>query len=509
MKKIFSNSFFNQSGMSLIEVLVAVGLIGGVAVSLMQSRDVLNSNRRVLNQRMEEDNIFRSIHMLLNDKIACGNTLARAGLNLDPDTTTLQPFTQIRDENNNVIYSNGMVLGRGGGSPVRIGQMGISHFQMRTTNAPSTGPVYWNNANQATVTVELQRVSDLALAGSGVATSGAQGSITRRFQVLVERNGSGVITNCLAERDFFADTFCDIVSGTVDANDRCRSISLSLAGNSVPLPSINNVAIRVTPHARIDGVTAITDKVELGDPATFFTSPTTNNSNRGLHARSGSFVDGYVLSTQTEIPAMGPLGAISLMETGNIHIPNNVAVGAGTAPTGGLFVQGNLIAPRIKLFGMEELVNASAAGADHPVLQDNANRNFAASVGYVARRISNTLTDITGADEGSFQNVLADILSNAPIQPEGALALFRYVCTHTTVRGFNGVTTTGAFAMVGGVPRCRLNFGHRMVNCSIDPGPTGNPNNVTATPSCTNIVTDRLHLGGDFITNWNSLRFAP
>lgn len=512
----------NQLGMSLVEVLIAVGLIGGVAVSLMQSRDVLNTNRRVLNQRINEDNLLRSIHMLLNDKEACLNTFN--GLNAQAG----QNFTQIRDEDNQPIYTQGMVLSRGSGSPLQIMSMRISHLNTRT--ALPTGQVYWNNQNQATVTINLARVSDLSIAGSGVATSGLQGTtaapLQRRFQVLVETNGSGVVTDCLTDEDFLGDTFCEQIGGVLDVNSRCRSISLSMPGDTPPLLRDTSVAIRVdnSAHVVIDpanpttsGVTAIVEKIELTDPANpspngFFESPTTNNQNRGIHARRGGFIDGYLLRNLTEIPAMGSQPIIPLTRTGNIHVLNNLTIGTMTTiPLAqGLNVDGEIHAPRIKLFGMEELVQRSNQNADHPEISVN----HAATVGYVARRITNTLTELSGAGAGAFNSVLADILSNAPVQPQGAIALFRYVCSQLQVRNVDGTFATGTFAMVGTVPRCRFNFAHRMVNCSINPGLTGNPNNLTpallATAEherhCVSIRANEIHLNaGGFITNWSQL----
>jgi hypothetical protein len=509
--------FGNQSGVSLVELLIAVGLIGGVAVSLMQARDVLSTNQSVLNQRLEEDNIYRSIQMIFNDKLSCENTLARAGLNLNPAGVTGQEFTEIRDEADNIVYTKGMIIGRGSGSPVEIEEMRISHFQTQTAAPPTAGPVYWNNTDQATVSIKLERVSDLNIAGSGVSTARSQSSITRRFQVIVERDGSGAITGCKTDRSFYVDTICEQLSGTLDDDNRCRSISVALAGDTLPTPipsTEDNIAIRVGNNARVDGVTAIVEKVELGDPATFFNSPSATSSQRGIHAKVASFIDGYLLAGLTQIPALGPLPAISLMETGNIHIPMSVTVGSGgTAPVGGLYVEGEVIAPRIKLFGMEDLVNLSTGNAEHSAIASNP--DWAASVGYVARRITNTLTEFTGSDLGSYENVLADILSNASVQPQGALALFRYVCEHTQVTGFASptpITVSGVFTMEGGTPFCRINFRHRMRNCSINPysaAMPNNPNDVTPTPTCVRIMARNIEVNDRLITNWNELIFPP
>lgn len=467
MKRMI-NIIKGQKGATLIEILVAVSVLGVVSVSLMEARDILTKSRHAFDERVVENNFVRSIFMTLSDKRACENTL----LGLNPTGTAGSAVAGIRDEANNVIYAPGDVLGdRLEGSGVlsddhEITEIRVSHFQVNTD-----GAVAFNRTGQATVSVSMQRRNRNTDVDAAVGAT----VITRRFMVNVGLDGgtTGVIDRCITHDDYLAEGACDMVNGTVDpADGRCKSIQMAttdIAGNAIT-PNADNEAIRVTQNARVEGVTTVDNYLQIGGAP--FSSGIPGGS---IHATGPVAVDGFMTDNAASITTLKP-GDFKLSGRVAVNGGDGTLATSGTVPADGLYVAGNVRTGRMQTYGLSPI---------------ETGLNFGATLGFVSQRFSYAL-----GETGTYSDILADVFTFTGTTPTAAIAMNSYVCNRFSLR-----TKTGAsVAWLGGSftgTTCTFDVVYEGDNCQVDSGQTRS--------NCARVYGNNVNLGGTSINSWNGL----
>lgn len=78
----------NQDGFSLVQVMVAVGLMGGLALAMMKMTDNQIKSQKTMELKAEQGDLANIIRQTLNDKVACEATFI--GMTPGDDIDTLR-----------------------------------------------------------------------------------------------------------------------------------------------------------------------------------------------------------------------------------------------------------------------------------------------------------------------------------------------------------------------------------------------------------------------------------
>lgn len=173
----------NNKGFTLLEVVVATGLLGALALGVMSQMQLMSKGQKLAETRMEELEVRRMILTALADKVACQNTLAGKEIG--------QPLTQIKSANNSVLYEVGQNYGN---NTLKISS--ITTQDLATTFADGVRLVY--------LIVNFQKLKSSATNNKSV-------NITFRVKA---PTATGTISECYADTDSIIQQSCASSGGT-------------------------------------------------------------------------------------------------------------------------------------------------------------------------------------------------------------------------------------------------------------------------------------------------------
>lgn len=199
--------WLNDKGFSLVEIMVAVGMVGGLALVVMTlKKDTATSTKR-LEIASEIISLHSTINQLLIDETACTNTLE----NLNVGGAANVP--SIRNASDNVMYSVGSTYGNG---TVELDEMTAQ--MIAGTKTAIVGETDRSRAN-IRLRIRYNRISNLITGNTEI-----ERDITLSAKVTT---GGNVVVSCFSnEGDAIQEAAriaCESIEGTWDvAPQKCN-----------------------------------------------------------------------------------------------------------------------------------------------------------------------------------------------------------------------------------------------------------------------------------------------
>ncbi len=161
----------NQNkGMSLVEVMIVAGMLGGMALVGMRLMENQQKSASYFEMKNEEASVIRSIQLTLTDKLACGETLK--------DHKIGDSFEAIKNKNKKDIFMVGKIIGRN--------LIKIKSLSTKNNDIPEEG-----GTGSLFVNIELERLRK----GYGGK------STTKELMIQATVDPSGIVTSCYTDQD--------------------------------------------------------------------------------------------------------------------------------------------------------------------------------------------------------------------------------------------------------------------------------------------------------------------
>ena len=193
--------FKEERGFSILEVLIAAGILGVVSLGVMQFAQNSGSLARKINQETEIFKILDTIRSVLDNEQVCDSTLKGKSPHGDGDDIRSINFTNSLKKADSIKV--GEIYGTGG-SKFKISKMKIKNY--------SKGRADFE------VTIEPNKSLQLV----------------RRIPIfvnLVSDSGNASIKDCMSDRDTFLSGACQTLDGDFSDLKRCRSVILTKDDN--------------------------------------------------------------------------------------------------------------------------------------------------------------------------------------------------------------------------------------------------------------------------------------
>lgn len=208
----------NQKGMTLVETMVAAGLLGGLAVAGMTLFKTQNKAQKTVEQNYEVTATLGAIRSILADSANCSSTLNLGGLNPTVTQTVFATAPRgpgIEKDSGGRVYPPGAQIP---GNQLRI----ISYT---LTKNPDPGP-------------NITRLNILFSRGSNVQTD----QITKT--ILINYVGTTSISSCYAVTSGNSDSLWQISSTINDIFYNSGNVGIGTADPSAPLEVYGSAKIR-------------------------------------------------------------------------------------------------------------------------------------------------------------------------------------------------------------------------------------------------------------------------
>src|SRR5690606_39224602 len=171
------------AGFTLVEVMVAMGLLGASALTFMQIQNNNISANKKTETRYDVNKLAQSINTILIDEEACRNTFTGRSFSAPPGTSA--SFTAIRDGSaggGQVVYGTG---------PVINNIVNVERYQYTIGTTPVPGPGGQSVGNF--------RISFFYREASAVLRNSTvyEKKIDHNFKVIT--NAAGVLVNCFSD----------------------------------------------------------------------------------------------------------------------------------------------------------------------------------------------------------------------------------------------------------------------------------------------------------------------
>lgn len=219
----------NEFGFTLVEVMVAAGLIGVLSVALVNMIGNINRTSKRASQVFNIQQEIQRMSGILADQDSCEKTFTGESFGGTASGSSFS-FNQInRSDGPNpadfdVIYQLDQELG---------GTDGIVHIEeMTATTTTGPGPVYLQNGLNVTkvdasIRVRFQKGRVGANIDNVKKSSAGATDIARDFPVsFVVNAATGAVVSCYGSQNQFSDAVCDALGGEIDANGDCTQVEL-------------------------------------------------------------------------------------------------------------------------------------------------------------------------------------------------------------------------------------------------------------------------------------------
>lgn len=262
--------FTSQTGMSLVEVMVAVGIAGMVSLAVMKINKDMFKTQKTLEQRSNKLDVQSNLMRLLADQDVCNDSLAGLVINSNASVATTGTQVQKIHRTSFTPPQAPRVFYEIDGAGTTYGKIGLGTSglliikDIRVGNYQAMGNTFlWDDPATPSVkeTIESQRgtanlimtlhkpETKTAAANSTEHSYGTNLQIAASITV-VKRTGSNIITSCFADTYQHIEAMCTNLGGEIDPSDGvCKQI------NIFPLePSANPVAdltFSITAHGSI------------------------------------------------------------------------------------------------------------------------------------------------------------------------------------------------------------------------------------------------------------------
>ena len=273
MKNFFTiPKYYNESGFSLVEVLVASGMLGVISLGTMSVMDNMTKNQgySVMRERRFEN--IRKVRGALQDLDACKRSVGAVpfGTNTlaDGDDLVLTDIWRSIAANSEVA-STSVTSGPNGdgrgmhflGITNRLDITSIVLNDWSDVGAPyaftlnPVGPVIENRQQgNATLTITYTKAGNTATNTYGNMTSEEEVQL-----VLVRRVADNVLLECASDEESFVTASCASIGGDYTAPPFCTNITIRT--NDPAIPSITTVGDIAT---QFNGMMNVADLTAIG-----------------------------------------------------------------------------------------------------------------------------------------------------------------------------------------------------------------------------------------------------
>lgn len=448
-----------EKGFSLVEIMVAAGMLGVVSLGVMQMTKNMSSANKKIKQDFEAQTTISEVLKEITDAAACRNTFAGTALN---GNATFTGLNQIRDKSNANMIAVGDNLGRGSGALMHVEFIGIRGYVAN----PPTDPITFDGTShqpetifsggaptvfrrgQAQVTIRFRK-GDAALndeiGGTGYTAaqletlrgSSAGGlEFQRTFTVEVLADNANVIQECYSNQNQYVEAACAALNGDLDtstcvnmifANDNAPSAPL---GGAITDPQRQQYAFQahgnvvVKPQANPDYGAPTSNTA--GSFSVGMRPNTDTDSNVDIFGSLGVGADAVTNPQSNAEPGSLDVyrGAAILGAPGTDAAGYGVSVGFQTAPSG----QGNLLVTNaISLStqanedfsgGQGTIFVENSAGIGLAPPTGNAGDLFVADQAHITNGLGvGTAVGTTPAGPGDAR--INNSLSVGPVAPDG------------------------------------------------------------------------------------------
>lgn len=418
----------------MVEVIIGFGLLGGLALGVMQLTQTVQKTSKKAVQDLEKTNLIRSISDSVSNSLVCSETFK----NLDP---TLSPnITDIKSATQNII-SIGDEYGEASGVVI------LTSMQMVNYDAPSESALL-------RVVVTRKGLQDRTMVGTG-AIDAATGRMSTTHNIPIRfRTNAGLIAECYNMNENILRSYCEtnLLGVFEDVTGECQSPTLrrDAATNAALTTNIGSVEITSGPTIvnNGNGFLDIIGAMGVGDSPNVRTM---NGLNQGDLAVSNRFgVGKSVLASGTGDLTVSSGVGVNIdgdVPNGDIVATGGVKIGTTTLsniPDGDLII-GNALSNGSTGFSTAALQAASGQiiSRNNITIQKNmtndTNDQYATTIQWVRNRIAYTLSPSATPKN----DVAADILNSIYNEDTSGLNVVKSnLCTTTRVRtGLNADAT--------------------------------------------------------------------
>lgn len=194
----------NNRGFSLLEVMVAAGMLGVISLGVMKVMDMQGKSAKRMDTQLSEGEIYRRVTTNLSDSDACVNTL-----------TDIETSKSIKNKNGNVLYKVGDVLGH-----IKVNDISI-------TNATGSGN------KTVTINIRLERLG--IKAGTRF--------ITKAFKVDAKYENSTVKSCYLDKENLISTTLSEVRKGLEEGMMKFEKLNIQTPDGTTAIRIENNRVI--------------------------------------------------------------------------------------------------------------------------------------------------------------------------------------------------------------------------------------------------------------------------
>lgn len=283
------NFLKSTGGFSLVEVMVAAGMLGVVSLGVMQVTQNANKTAKGVSQQVEIQDMLNKVNRAMTSQSACRWTLGTAGPNPNVNVTSIgADFNggfDVNDVYGNqrlsgtypLIIDSGVTYGEGANS---ITADAVRVFGYVETGGPLNGQRF------GTVSVGVRFKKGRATTSEAKHKKSSFGTqlVTKVFDSInvVVDDASNNVTDCYADQNQFLEASCQMLSGTFNTgNGLCESISINneSAGTGVFSIIANTADTSTAGDLTDDGGIKAEGGLVVGDPYTNdTTSPGVGNA---------------------------------------------------------------------------------------------------------------------------------------------------------------------------------------------------------------------------------------
>jgi prepilin-type N-terminal cleavage/methylation domain-containing protein len=307
----------NQKGFSLIEVMVALGMLGIISLGTMQLMTNMTKGQKGMTFKSNIDQIVNEVKMAMRVEANCTETLAGLSPNGSPQDVN---DNEIKKDCNsdtpivcNVVISgvpgaNKNVIGIGSGANVTI------------TSITHTGDAFGGDETKSgTINISMQLTDSDGVPLDSNKIFGAS-TITRTITTSYNNGGSGAdITKCTGDSTTYAKIACDKVGGTfLGDNGPCTAVKITGYSGVTPTPydpsnppdtlpdpddtnlksiELDEISITAYNHLYVKGGSAIIERnlfVGLANDYTPFSQDDDNDNKYHIFTKGGILSEGNI-----------------------------------------------------------------------------------------------------------------------------------------------------------------------------------------------------------------------
>lgn len=241
----------NQNGITLLELVIAAGIMGTLSLGLMRMMEMQSKSARKMETDLNRFQLSNLLMQTMNDREACRNTFLTGGprtLQGSAGATVLggPPINEIRNRENDVILSVGDRWALSSPTEISIDQFGVRNFDPVVVAVPVPGEEY-GFAELTVLTSPVQPNVNAA----------ARNRITSVRVGIVRQDAAPFnILGCYFVSDILNQACSNLFNGNFDniGNQGCRDIIVNNANSGNPTVTINSVGVlpALTANGRVN-----------------------------------------------------------------------------------------------------------------------------------------------------------------------------------------------------------------------------------------------------------------